>query len=595
MASRIEDYALIGNRHTGALVNRSGSIDWLSVPRFDSGACFAALLGTPKNGYWKISPKEEITQIKRRYREGTLVLETEFTTREGKGVLIDCMASRSDCTDVLRVVRGIEGNVPWSSEMRALFDYGSAKPWIDRLGDGRYRLVAGPDQLVTGGAALAAKDDLLGCDISVKAGDEVEFALTWRESYHTPAASPNVKHDIDEVTRIWERWSRRYKSQGPYDEAVLRSLITLQALASPLTGGIVAAATTSLPEQIGGPRNWDYRYCWLRDATFTLYALMQAGFDTEAKAWLGWLLRAVAGDPDQMQIMYSVNAARRLPEFEVDWLSGYENSKPVRIGNAASGQFQLDVYGEVLDLIYQAHRTGLQSSEHAWDLATALAEHLCNIWNDPDEGIWEVRGGRRQFTHSKVMAWVALDRAIRSCEEFGHAGDLDRWRKVRAQIHAEVCEHGFNQKLGSFVQYFGGDTLDASLLMMPQVGFLPASDPAVKGTVAAIERRLMVDGLVRRYDPHTAVDGIEGSEGLFLPCTFWLADVYTLQGRLDEARDIFEHLLTLRNDVGLLSEEYDPGARRQVGNFPQAFTHVGLINTARNLSSKESAATHRST
>jgi GH15 family glucan-1,4-alpha-glucosidase len=595
MPSRIEDYALIGNRNTGALVGRDGSIDWLCFPRFDSGACFAALLGKPDHGSWKIGPEHAPARVDRRYRSGTLVLETEVTTDEGRAVLVDAMASRSGCTDVLRLVRGLEGTVRWRNEMRIQFDYGSASPWISPLPDGRFRAIAGPDLVVAAGSKpIIQKRGLLLSEFEVKAGEEAEFSLTWLPSHLKLPASPEVARQIERATREWRAWSRRYKPQGPYDEAILRSLITLQALTNAQTGGIVAAATTSLPEQIGGRRNWDYRYCWLRDATFTLYAFMHAGFEDEARSWLEWLLRAVAGSPDEMQILYGVNGERRLPEFELGWLDGYENSKPVRVGNAASGQLQLDVFGEVLDLMYQAQRSGLPSSADAWNVARTLTNHVCGIWNQPDEGIWEVRGGRRQFTHSKVMAWVALDRAIRSSEEFGHIGHLERWRPVRDQIHADVLAHGFNQKMGSFAQYYGGDTLDASLLMMPQVGFLKADDPAVKGTVAAIEKRLMRDGLLRRYDPHTGVDGVPGSEGMFLPCTFWLADVYTMQGRLDEAREIFEHLLTLRNDVGLLSEEYDPNVRRQLGNVPQAFTHVALINTALNLSGEKKPAAHRS-
>lgn len=596
MSHRIEDYAFIGNRLTGALIARDGSMDWLSLPRFDSGACFAKLLGQAENGFWRISPQNPPARVQRKYRQGTLVLETEFTTEDGSATLIDCMSARNGYSDILRSVHGKEGSVPFRSELCARFDYGFAKPWITKLEDGRYRAIAGPDQVVLASTAdIAEKDGLLVSEFTLAPGQQIEFALTWRPAYEPPPDSPQVDAEIERETRAWCDWSRKYRAEGPYHEAILRSLITLQALTNPLSGGIVAAPTTSLPEQIGGPRNWDYRYCWLRDATFTLYAFMHAGFSDEAKSWRRWLLRAVAGSPDQIQIMYGVNGERRLSEYEIHWLDGYHSSKPVRVGNAASGQLQLDVFGEVLDVLYQAHRTGLQSSVDAWDLEKALANHVCGIWNEPDEGIWEVRGGRRQFTHSKVMCWVALDRAIRSVQDFHHDGPVEQWRNVREQIRQEILNQGFNRKLGAFTQYFGGDTLDASLLLMPQVGFLPADDPAVKATVAAIEKHLKDDGLVRRYDPDSAVDGMKGSEGVFLACSFWLADVYTLQGRKEEARELFERLLTLRNDVGLMSEEYGTKSRRQLGNMPQAFSHVALINTALNLTSDRKPAFHRST
>jgi len=595
MASRIEDYALIGNRMTGALVSRSGSIDWFSAPRFDSRACFTALLGTPQNGFWKLYPTDEVKRIERRYRPGTLVLETQFTTAGGKAVLIDCMALNAGRTDILRTVVGLEGRVSWRSDMRPRFEYGSATPSIERLDDGRYAATAGADRvLFAASSGTCEKNAALISSCNVAAGEQETFSLTWADSWHKPPSSPAVREATERASEQWGRWSGRYKTKGPYGEAVLRSLITLQALANPETGGIVAAPTTSLPEEIGGERNWDYRYCWLRDATFTLYALMQAGFDDEARSWRAWLLRAIGGAPDEMQILYGVNGERRITENEATWLSGYEGSKPVHLGNAASGQRQLDVYGEVLDVLYQAERNNLQAGAEAWDVEVALANHVAKIWNEPDDGIWEVRGGRRQFTQSKVMTWVALDRAIRSVEDFGNEGPVDHWRKVRDEIHSEVCDKGFNGKVGAFVQYFGGDTLDASLLLMPQVGFLPACDDRVQGTVAAIEKRLMSDGLVWRYDSQTSVDGLKGGEGSFLPCSFWLADVYVLQGRRDEARALFEHLLELRNDVGLLSEEYDLHGNRQVGNFPQAFSHVALINTALNLDSDRKPAVSRS-
>jgi len=454
MASRIEDYALIGNRMTGALVSRNGSIDWFAAPRFDSRACFAALLGIPQNGFWKMYPADEVKRVERRYRHGTLILETEFTTSTGRAVLTDCTSLESGRTDILRTVRGLEGTVSWRSDLCPRFEYGSATPWIDRLEDGRYTATAGADRVVfAGGRETCERDATLITNLSVSAGEEETFSLTWAESWQKPPGSPAVHDALEMASEQWRRWSCRYKAPGSYGEAILRSLITLQALTNPQTGGIVAAGTTSLPEEIGGERNWDYRYCWLRDATFTLYALMHAGFEDEARSWREWLLRTIAGEPDEMQILYGVNGERRLTENEARWLSGYEESRPVRLGNAASGQRQLDVYGEVLDLLYQAERRQLKASAEAWHMELALANHVANIWNEPDDGIWEVRGGRRQFTHSKVMTWVAMDRAIRSVEDFGHKGPVEQWRKVRDQIHSEVCEQGFSRKERAFVQY----------------------------------------------------------------------------------------------------------------------------------------------
>lgn len=595
MQSRIEDYAFIGNGGTGALVHRSGSIEWLCFPRFDSGACFAALLGERDNGAWSIRPEQHIERIERRYRPGTLVLETEFTTPQGRMVVVDCMDTQPGSNAVLRSVRGMEGAVRCRGELCARFEHGWAKPSVKKLGDGRFRVSAGAEQLVLSTSApVEERYGMLISETEVTPGSEIDFSLTWAPSFEKTPKSPAVRESIETVSRDWCVWSSRYKPEGPYGEAVLRSLITLQAMANPETGGIVAAATTSLPEEIGGERNWDYRYCWLRDASFTLYALMQAGFEDEAKAWREWLLRAVGGDPAQMQTLYGVDGRRRLAETEISWLSGYEGSKPVRVGNAASGQLQLDIYGEVLDFLYQAHRTGLKSSTPVWDLEKALANHVAAIWNQPDDGMWEMRGDRRQFTESKVMTWVAMDRAIRSVEEFGHDGPIDEWRKVRDEIHREVCQRGFNSKINSFVQTFESDTLDASLLLMPLVGFLDAADPRIQGTVQAIEKDLMEDGLVRRYNPKKSGDGMKGSEGVFLACSFWLADVYTLQGRQQEARELFERVLSLRNDVGLLSEEYDTTRGRLIGNFPQALSHLALVNTAMNLTAERKPAVHRS-
>jgi GH15 family glucan-1,4-alpha-glucosidase len=595
MALRIEDYAIIGNGSTAALVGKNGSIDWLCFPRFDSGACFAALLGSAENGYWRIAPTDQHATVTRRYQPGTLVLETEFTTSTGSVVLIDCMDHRSGDQDVLRLVRGKSGRVDMQLELVIRFEYGSVVPWVMRAPDGRLQASAGPDRLTMHTPVeLEGRNMHTQASFSVSEGEEIPFALTWSPSFQKVVTSPDVCTAIDTVKHTWEKWSSHYRDGNPWAEAVLRSAITLKALSHHQTGGIVAAVTTSLPEQLGGERNWDYRYCWLRDATFTLYALMESGFREEAKAWREWLLRAIAGDPAQMQIMYGIAGERRLTEFEVPWLSGYEASQPVRIGNAASEQLQLDVFGEVLDSLYQARRMGLEDSEPTWDLEMALLSRVEKIWSQPDEGIWEVRGGAKHFTHSKVMTWVAVDRAVRTVEQFGKQGPVDKWRKLREQIHAEVCEKGFNAKLNSFTQYFGGTDLDASCLLLPLVGFLPPEDPRIKGTIKAIEQNLFQNGLVKRYNTTSSVDGLHGSEGVFLPCSFWLVDNYVLQKREREATELFESLLALRNDVGLLSEEYDVTAKRQVGNFPQAFSHLALVNAAHNLHREDKPALHRS-
>lgn len=596
MTQLIEDYALIGNNATAALVGRNGSIDWLSFPRFDSAACFASLLGTKQNGHWMVTPQAEHPTVTRRYRPGTLVLETQFETPEGACVLIDCMDRHHESQHVLRLLRGIRGNVPMQMELAIRFDYGTVTPWVTRLDDGRVQAIAGPDRLT-----LATPIELYGEDLMTRAkfsvgeGQEIPFALTWSNSFTDEPAPVKVAENIENVSKAWETWSSRHIPRGEYAEPVLRSIITLKALAHHKTGGIIAAPTTSLPEGIGGVRNWDYRYCWLRDSTFTLYALLGAGFIQEAREWRDWLLRAVAGNADQIQIMYGVAGERRLTEFELDHLQGYEGSSPVRIGNAASEQLQLDVYGEVLDSLFQARCKGLGESNAGWDLQAALVDHLENIWQEPDDGIWEVRGGRRHFVFSKVMAWVAFDRAVRSIEQFGEKGPLERWRKIRSEIHDEVCRLGYSRDVNAFVQSFGSKHLDASVLMMPLVGFLPPDDPRVKSTVAAIEKNLLSDGFVARYDTSSAVDGLSGSEGVFLACSFWLADNYYLQGRHEEARELFEQLLAIRNDVGLLSEEYDPKEKRMLGNFPQAFSHLTLVNTAHNLTAplEHKSARHR--
>ena len=595
MPSRIEDYAIIGNCETSALVARNGSMDWLGLPRFDSAACFAALLGGTEHGRWLIAPIEADALATRRYRGDTLILETTFETSDGAACVIDFMGRRDGVADVVRVVRGLRGTVTMHTELVVRFEYGSVVPWVSRQDDGRLQFIAGPDRLL-----LDTPVDLRGADMrtvgtfAVAAGEEVGFTLSWTPSYRPPPAPLKAEDALAHAEGFWSDWQVPYKPSGEWSDAVLRSLLTLKALAHHETGGIVAASTTSLPEQLGGPRNWDYRYCWLRDATFTLYALIGAGFHEEATAWRSWLVRAAAGNPDDLQIMYGVAGERRLTEYEVPWLPGYENSAPVRVGNAAAGQVQLDVYGEVLGALYVARKAGLSADAASWDLECALIAHLETIWDQPDEGIWEVRGGRKHFTHSKVMAWVAFDRAIRSAEQFELEAPLDHWRGIRDTIHRQVCARGFDPEKNSFVQSYGAKELDASLLLIAQVGFLPPTDPRVQGTVAAIERELLWHGLVLRYDSGSGADGLPPGEGAFLACSFWLVDNYILQGEYDKARALFDRLLSLRNDVGLLSEEYDPIGKRQLGNFPQAFSHLALINTARNFMSKAGPAYQRS-
>ena len=596
MPGLIESYAVIGNCETAALVGRDGSIDWLGLPRFDSAACFAALLGGPENGRWQIAPSSSPLQVTRRYQQGSLILETEFETADGRIVLVDYMGRRDAGTDLVRLVRGVRGRIQMRMELTIRFEYGSVIPWVRRLDDGRLTAVAGPDRLTLATPAAVHGEGLSTiAEFEVGEGEEIPFSLTWSPSFRAIPEPADAGAVLDIVSGFWREWSKAHsiEGSGEWAEAVLRSALTLKALMHFETGGIIAAATTSLPEQLGGARNWDYRFCWLRDATITLYALMNSGFIDEAQAWREWLLRAVAGNPAQMQIMYGIAGERRLTEYEITWLRGYEDAAPVRIGNAASDQLQLDVYGEVLDALYQARRMGLPFSEAAWDLERALLGHLETIWDQPDEGMWEVRGGRRHFTHSKVMAWVAFDRAVRSVDEFGLSGPRDKWDALRDRIHAEVCHKGFNAELNSFVQSYGDKELDASLLLLPLVGFLPADDARIQGTVSAIEQHLLKDGFVLRYDTATTVDGLVGEEGVFLACSFWLADNYILQGRDEDARTLFERLLALRTDLGLLAEEYDLKAKRLVGNFPQAFSHVALINTAHNLTRAFGPAQHR--
>ncbi len=593
MPSRIEDYALIGDCESAALVARDGSIDWLCLPRFDSPACFAALLGTPDHGRWRIAPAAEPRAIRRAYRGDTLILETEYETDDGVVALIDCMPPRPGTPVVIRVVEGRRGRVPMHMDLAIRFDYGTRVPWVRRTMDGM-RAVCGPDALeLRTPVPLTGRDLRTVADFTVAAGERVPFVAEWYASHASEPPPFNAASAIHEAERFWKDWCGRCAYDGEWRDPVLRSLITLKALTYEPTGGLVAAVTTSLPEQLGGVRNWDYRHCWLRDATFALFALIIGGYVDEARAWRDWLLRAGAGAPAQAQIMYGLAGERRLTEIEIPELPGYEGARPVRVGNAAHAQFQLDVYGEVVDSLHCARLAGLSPDDNAWRLERALVSFVESHWQDPDEGIWEVRAPRRHFTHSKVMAWVALDRAVKAVGRFGLDGDLARWRQCRDAIHAEACARGFDAGVGSFVQSYGSTLLDASLLMLPLVGFLPARDPRMVGTVKAIQERLMDDGFVRRYETAPDVDGLPPGEGAFLACTFWLADNLALQGRVSEAREVFERLLALRNDVGLLSEQYDVGARRLVGNFPQAFSHVGLVNTARNLTRGGGPAEHR--
>ena len=594
MPSRIEDYAIVGDCETAALVARDGSIDWLCWPRFDSGACFAALLGGPEHGRWLVAPADTEARVSRRYRDGTMILETDFETDEGAVTVVDFMPLRGSASDLVRMVVGRRGRVAMRTELVLRFHYGAIVPWVSRLDDGRLRAIAGPDMIVLDTPVRLHGHGLTTVgEFSVSAGETVPFVLTWGPSHLAPPHSVHPEKALDDTERFWREWSGRCAYAGEWGSAVERSLLTLKALTYRPTGGIVAAPTTSLPEQLGGTRNWDYRYCWLRDATLTLLALMDAGYYEEAGAWRDWLLRAAAGSPAQAQIMYGIQGERHLREWELDWLPGYEGAAPVRVGNAAHAQLQLDVFGEVMDAFHQAREGGLAESRQAWHLQRALLGQLETIWDQPDRGIWEVRGDPQHFTYSKVMAWVAVDRALKSAEQFRLEGPLDRWRALRARIHDEVCRKGWSEARGSFVQAYGSALLDASLLQLPLVGFLPPDDPRVRATVAAIERELMVDGLVLRYDSGATDDGLPAGEGAFLACTFWLADNYVMQGRRDEARRIFEGLLKLRNDVGLLSEEYDARAGRLVGNFPQAFSHVALIGTALNLSAAERAEGQR--
>ncbi len=595
MASRIEDYALIGDCQTAALVARDGSIDWLCWPRFDSAACFAALLGTPEHGRWRIAPADPKPRTRRHYRDGTLVLETVFETAEGEVAIIDFMPVRESYSDLVRLVVGRRGRVAMDMELVLRFDYGASVPWVTKLeGESGLRAIAGPDMVVLRTPmALKGHGMKTTARFEVDAGQTVPFVMTHCPSHFGLPRPLDAGSALSETEAFWKSWSDRCAVAGEWAEPIRRSLITLKALIYAPTGGIVAAPTTSLPEQLGGVRNWDYRICWLRDATLTLLALMDAGYYEEAGAWREWLARAVAGSPEQTQIMYGLGGERRLPEWTIGWLPGYEGAAPARVGNAAASQLQIDVYGEVMDALHQARKGGLAPHDATWNIQCTLTEHLGKIWTEPDNGIWEVRGPRRHFTHSKIMAWVAVDRAIKGVELFGLRGPVDRWHALCRRIHEDVCRHGYDARLGSFVQSYGSSELDASLLMIPLTGFLPANDPRMLGTVAAIERELVHDGFVLRYQTSRTDDGLPPGEGAFLACSFWLADNFALQGRWKEARALFERLLALRNDVGLLSEEYDTRARRLVGNFPQAFSHVALVSTAYNLSAREKPAVQR--
>jgi GH15 family glucan-1,4-alpha-glucosidase len=594
MALKIEDYAMIGDCKTAALVGRNGSIDWLCWPRFDSAACFAALLGECENGRWLIAPKEESIEVSRRYRSGTLILETEFHTKSGRATLVDFMVP-GDGAHLVRILIGRQGRVDFRNEFIVRFNYGATVPWVNRLDDGGISAIAGPERVVLRTPAELYGEDLKTVgEFAIEVGQSIPFVLSHGPSFQNRPPEVDACHALERTEAFWREWSDRCPEVGPWTEAVKRSLITLKGLTFAPTGGIVAAPTTSLPELIEGVRNWDYRFCWLRDATFTLLALMYLGYYDEARAWRDWLIRAVAGSPEQVQIVYGVGGERWLPELTVPWLAGYEKSSPVRIGNAAYDQLQLDVLGEVADALFQAGKVGIGLTERGRALRPIMLEYLARVWRDPDEGIWEVRGGPQHFVHSKVMAWVAFDRAAHAFAAEGLSEAAQHWRAVADEVHADVCERGFDPDLDSFVQTFGSKRLDASLLLIPLVGFLPPTDPRVKGTLRAIEEKLLVGReFVLRYEPENPGDGLPAGEGAFLACSFWLVDNYILQGRYAEAQKLFDRLLSRSNDVGLLAEEFDPLAGRMLGNFPQAYSHVGLINCALNLSRKACPAEER--
>jgi GH15 family glucan-1,4-alpha-glucosidase len=599
VSARIEDYALIGNMLSAALVGRDGSIDWLCLPRFDSPACFAALLGSPQNGRWRIAPAEPVLRTERRYLPDTAVLQTRFETATGVATLTDFMpfSREEEQVSLIRIVTCEAGSVDMRMDLAIRFSYGRNIPWVQRRDYG-LSAIAGPDALeLTTRAPLHGQNMHTSSEFTLKAGERLPFTLSYHPSHKPAQFASDSLVNLDQTVDFWREWVRGSTLQALPDtlrEPIIRSLITLKLLTFAPTGAIIAAPTTSLPEAIGGARNWDYRFCWLRDSALTLYALLNAGYRNEAEAWRQWLLRAVAGHPQQLQVLYGIGGERWLPEFEIEWLSGYEASRPVRIGNAAAGQSQLDVYGELIDTLYAARDARLQPHSDAWALQKVLLDHLSKSWREPDRSIWEIRGAPKLFTYSRVMCWVAFDRAVESVKRFGLDGPVEDWTRTRAEIHAEVCRHGFNEAKNSFVQYYDGEELDAALLLSPQVGFLPPHDPRVAGTIAAIERELMDGPLVRRYSTASGVDGLDGEEGAFLACSFWLVDAYVLCGRLKDAENLFNHLLELRNDVGLLAEEYDAARRRQVGNFPQAFSHIGLINSAMNILKSAGPARQRS-
>ena len=582
--ARIEDYALLGDLQTAALVSTAGSIDWLCLPKFDSPACFAALLDTPDAGHWIVAPAAGGVCTRRRYVKDTLVLQTEWVSGDGTVRVIDFMPPRGHAPDVVRIIEGVHGSVVMRSELRLRFDYGLVVPWV-RHHDDMVEAIAGPDRVrLRTPAPTRGKEMSTVSDFTVRAGDRVPFVLTWNPSHESPPKPVDAEHALRDTLRFWTDWAQRGNPvHGPYRDAIKRSLLTLKALTYHPTGGIVAAATTSLPELIGGTRNWDYRYCWLRDSTYTLQALISAGYLAEAKAWREWLLRAIAGDPAELQIMYALDGTRRIPEAELPWLAGYENSRPVRTGNAASDQLQLDVWGEILDGLALARNAGISTHDDAWDMQVALMNHLEGTWDQPDNGLWEMRGPRRHFTHSKVLAWVAADRMATAVRAHHLYGPADRWEALGDTIHADVLAHGYNPDRNTFTQSYDAPGLDAALLMIPRVGFLPPDDSRVLGTIAAIQNELTEGGFVKRYETSTSDDGLPGGEGLFLACSFWLVDALHLAGQQTEATQLFERLLALRNDVGLLSEEWDPHTGRQLGNTPQAFSHFPLVTSALQL------------
>ncbi len=593
MAARIEDYALIGDCETAALVDNRGSIDWLCWPDFASEACFASLLGSEENGFWRICPREGEWKTTRRYREHTLILETTFHHADGVVRLIDFMPVRERHSDVVRIVEGVEGSVPMRMELKLRFDYGRTVPWVTGIEDG-IRAVAGPNLAMLHASVPVHGENLATvADFTVDKGQRLGFTLTYGESFGRDPARIDAEQALEDTEKFWTKWAAKLRYNGKYRDLVERSLITLKALTFRPTGGIVAAATSSLPEWIGGVRNWDYRFCWLRDTTFTLLALTGSGYNDEATAWQDWLLRAVAGSPDQIQIMYGIKGERQLMEWEADWLPGYEGSRPVRMGNGAATQVQLDIYGEMLDCFFHAQKNLAAHGEEDFRVLALLLEHLEKIWREPDEGIWETRGGRQQFTYSKMMAWVAFDRAVKLAENLNYKAPTDQWKSIRDAIHADICAHGFHAGKNSFVQAYGSDQLDAALLLMPQVGFLPSTDPRIRGTVEAVERELMRDGFVKRYDTEKVEDGLPPGEGAFLACSFWMVSSLHAIGRTDDAHILFETLTGLCNDVGLLSEEYDTGQKRLVGNFPQAFSHIAVVIAACDLEGP-AGATHRS-